>query len=163
MNLTHEAQFTEAQIQSIDVGTILIYSDASNFQKWEVMEIFDGGFTAESEDETVDFWFNSLQSGWEIKSIAPVEIEYHTNQRGFNTGVFTDANGEECSIQESSRGGNLIWVGCSNPGVKSFGENGWESVELPQLVANNRMHLDRSMAAALWLVLKAFAETGELP
>ena len=50
----------------IFVGDILIYCDACNCERWQVTELFDGGFEAKNDYETKDFWFNELQYGWSI-------------------------------------------------------------------------------------------------
>jgi hypothetical protein len=66
MNISGETRFNQAEIESIQVGTKLIYSDAANYQKWFVIELFDGGFAAKDDYETKDFWFDELQNGWSI-------------------------------------------------------------------------------------------------
>lgn len=48
------------------VGAKLIYSDASNFCRWTVTEIFDGGFLAKDDYEEKDFWFDTMQDHWEF-------------------------------------------------------------------------------------------------
>jgi len=86
---------------------------------------------------------------------------------------FEDANGELCSIQESSaaRDEGLIWLGCNEIGLKKFiPGGGWRDVELrddgPSGVmhtANTRMHLTQSMVKDMLPTLKYFAKHGTLP
>lgn len=47
-------------------GDILYYVDSANCQRWEVIELFDGGFAAKDDYEEKDFFFSELQKGWEI-------------------------------------------------------------------------------------------------
>ena len=49
-------------------GDVVYYSDAANFQRWEVTELFDGGFEAKDGYETKDFYFNGLQIGWQLSA-----------------------------------------------------------------------------------------------
>jgi hypothetical protein len=93
--------------------------------------------------------------------------------RGFSIHEFEDANGVECSLQESiaARDEGLIWLGCSKIGLKRFvPHEGWSDVELehnpPYGVlhqANTRMHLTQSQVRALLPALAYFAEHGVLP
>ena len=47
------------------VGDSITYIDNCNFQRWNVTELFDGGFIAIDSDGYEDiFYFNSLQLGW---------------------------------------------------------------------------------------------------
>jgi len=74
----------------------------------------------------------------------------HTS-RGFLITAFKDANGVDCSIQESSMATEaLLWLG-RNVGVHVEG----------QCLA--RMHLTPAMAARLIPLLQHFVETGRLP
>lgn len=44
---------------------VLYYTDCANCQKWNVMELFEGGFVAKDDEENEDvFFFNELQLGW---------------------------------------------------------------------------------------------------
>jgi hypothetical protein len=97
-----------------------------------------------------------------------------TTERGFRIDEFTDANGERCSLQESSRSGEegLIWLGCSEIGLKRLTpRQGWKPAPLEcdplgsgvAYSANNRMHLTQSQVRALLPALHHFAETGQLP
>lgn len=101
-------------------------------------------------------------------------MQKKTTERGFSYFLFTDANGAECTLQESSadRDEPLVWLGCSEIGLKRFTPGqGWEAVQLEDdmhkggvgHVANNRMHLTLSQVRDLLPVLQHFAETGELP
>lgn len=56
------------------VGDVLLYIDGENCQKWEVIELFDGGFEAKDNYETRDFWFHELQYGWQFSEKTK---EYH--------------------------------------------------------------------------------------
>jgi hypothetical protein len=66
---------------NIKVNDILIYSDASNFEKWLVTETFKGGFEAKNDFETKDFMFSELQYGWSIsdKTKANNNLYFRTN------------------------------------------------------------------------------------
>jgi hypothetical protein len=86
-------------------------------------------------------------------------------ERGFKRADFTDGNGEGCSIQESSAvESDFLWLGVNEtiPKVLVRGE-GWKDVPLPEdALTASRMHLTRENAAALWPLLKRFAERGRL-
>lgn len=58
----------ELNQNSIKVSDVLIYTDNSNSERWEVTELFEGGFEAKNEFETKDFMFNELQIGWKISA-----------------------------------------------------------------------------------------------
>lgn len=71
-------------------------------------------------------------------------------QRGFARAEFLDANGDTCSIQDSSVATDaLLWLGCDH-GMHVDG----------QCLA--RMHLTREMVAALLPLLHRFVETGSI-
>lgn len=71
-------------------------------------------------------------------------------ERGFLCGSFTDANGDECSIQESSAAERpLLWLGMDE-GTHHHGE------------CMARMHLDRRLARQLIRHLQRFVDTGRL-
>jgi hypothetical protein len=53
---------------NLKVTDIIFYADDSNCEKWEVTELFEGGFEAKGEFETKDFMFSELQIGWSISS-----------------------------------------------------------------------------------------------
>lgn len=105
------------------------------------------------------------------------ESEVQTTNRGFEIVEFTDHNGVECSIQQSSAidmstpdgldnpGSSLLWLGCNRADPQYFvpyGDPPWRPVEMPeQYVANTRMHLNRSQVAALIEQLQSWLETGE--
>ena len=103
-------------------------------------------------------------------------IKTEATQRGFMRGEFKDANGVECSIQESSaipreEDGALIWLGPNKIEMKHFkAGQGWR--DMPEFdkfsheehyVSNTRMHLTQADVKALLPVLQFFAEHGELP
>ena len=70
-----------------------------------------------------------------------MRIDIQPNERGFDTGKFTDVYELECSIQKSSSAAeDRIWLG----------------------VHDNRMHLSREHVEALLPLLQAFVDTGEL-
>lgn len=101
------------------------------------------------------------------------------NDRGFMIGKFKDSNGVECSIQESSamrteeEGGNCLWFGANDIGLKIFIPNGnpsWRDIDIkdvfPQAetaLANTRMHLSQEDVRKLLPTLEYFAEHGLLP
>ena len=94
-------------------------------------------------------------------------------ERGFGIFDFKDANGVECSLQESSAAQDegLIWLGCNKIGLMRFAPyEKWSEVELEQNhpggvthTANTRMHLTQSQVRALLPALTYFAEHGVLP
>lgn len=113
-----------------------------------------------------------------------------TTQRGFARIDFKDANGEGCSLQESSAYGSeeegaLIWLGVDSVQPKFFSPDfnetpwvvdhtfppGWSDVPLPEgedrpagrtVMLSGRMHLTQAQVRALLPHLKRFAKTGEL-
>lgn len=95
-----------------------------------------------------------------------------TTARGFQIDTFEDANGVECSLQESSamHDEGLIWLGAREIGLKRL-RNGWHDVPLPgrdedpntAYLANTRMHLTQSQVRRLLPALTYFAEHGVLP
>ncbi|TCU34086.1 hypothetical protein [Rhizobium azibense] len=92
-----------------------------------------------------------------------MKIEF-TN-RGFGRIEFTDRNGVECSLQESSLANEeAIWLGCNkaNPQVLVPGQS-WQPVEMPEgYVANTRMHLTRDMVRELLPHLQRFVDEGTI-
>lgn len=94
--------------------------------------------------------------------------------RGFSYKNFTDRNGVECSIQQSSLATEeAIWFGANNIGVKEFVAHrqpeAWVTLDYideftmgKHYVANNRMHLTRKQLKKLLPTLIKFVETGEL-
>ena len=96
----------------------------------------------------------------------------HTG-RGFAYYEFTEVNGESCNIQKSSSAmEDCIWLGSKNIGLKGFVPYvGWSDVTEDQIrekfgfqdiVANNRMHLNREQVKALLPILQKFVDTGEI-
>ncbi|MCP4410164.1 MAG: hypothetical protein GY807_20965 [Gammaproteobacteria bacterium] len=100
-------------------------------------------------------------------------MDTHSTERGFLVGEFEDANGEVCTIQESSaaRSEGLIWLGCKEIGLRKLVPyQGWSDVELENNnpngiahTANNRMHLTQSQVQELLPTLQYFVEHGRLP
>ncbi len=101
-------------------------------------------------------------------------MEMEVTGRGFARGNFTDRNGVECSLQESSLATErCIWLGCDELDLQMFIPNGrpsWRKVNLhaafplaESFVANTRMHLSQAQVAELLPALQHFVETGELP
>lgn len=95
-----------------------------------------------------------------------------TTARGFGLLTFTDRNGTECTLQESSLATEAaIWLGAAKLEVKRFPGNytGWHDVDFAALlpgqdiVGNERMHLTQDHVRSLLPALQHFAETGELP
>lgn len=77
-------------------------------------------------------------------------LEVKPTERGFLRGDFTDANGDACSIQESSIDPlDKIWLGM-NQGTHHLGE------------CCARMHLTREHVRSLLPWLTLFVETGML-
>lgn len=76
------------------------------------------------------------------------ELEVEKNCRGFELIEFKDANGEECSLQQSSAidfesddhspGCSMLWLGCNENGKFHMGD-----------YLSPRMHLTCPMAAEL--------------
>lgn len=97
-------------------------------------------------------------------------------ERGFQIVKFKDANGVECSLQQSSAislaregamespGSSFIWLGCDKADPKEFvpfGEPSWRPVEMPATyVANTRMHLNTEQVKMLIASLESWLETG---
>lgn len=93
-----------------------------------------------------------------------MQLKY--THRGFIRADFKDANGVECSIQESSAAEqSLLWLGCNDPNAMQFPGNntGWHPYKLPENVqCTTRMHLSREQVAELLPLLQQFVESGEL-
>lgn len=47
-------------------------------------------------------------------------MELNDTARGFAIGKFTDAYGQECSLQKSSKIGDYIWLGVDSPKLVVF-------------------------------------------
>ena len=90
-------------------------------------------------------------------------IELDQTERGFSLGNFKDANGVECSIQDSSVATEpMLWLGPNgpNPKVLVFNE-GWVPAEIPDgIECTTRMHLTSDQCVELVKVLNRFIETG---
>jgi hypothetical protein len=103
------------------------------------------------------------------------EFKSSITARDFGVVTFTDHNGVECSIQQSSAigpsndamdrpGSSMIWLGCNeaDPQYLVRGK-GWMPVQMPkQYIANTRMHLERSHVEELIKVLQTWLDTGEV-
>jgi hypothetical protein len=77
-------------------------------------------------------------------------MKLYRTQRGFARADFKDANGQACSIQDSSVAtDDMLWLGCDKG----------EHVQGECLA---RMHLTRKQAAALVPLLTRFADTGTI-
>lgn len=76
--MTSEVEKNQKLIQ---VNDVLIYCDNSNSEKWVVTELFEGGFQAENDYETSDFYFNELQNGWYISEKTKKENELYSKFR----------------------------------------------------------------------------------
>lgn len=83
----------------------------------------------------------------------PEPLELKPTQRGFPRAEFTDFNGTECSIQESSIATDYcIWLGVNKPNPMQFPGNktGWHAYPLPEnVLCTTRMHLGREQVRAL--------------
>jgi hypothetical protein len=109
-------------------------------------------------------------------------LEVTSNHRGFMFASFNDANGVECSIQESSamccdeKEGSYLWLGVddANPqimasqahkfGVQTTETTGWVPYPVPNEVSmTTRMHLTQRQIKKLLPLLKHFAKHGILP
>lgn len=99
-----------------------------------------------------------------------------TTNRGFQIVKFKDANGVECSLQQSSAvdlnrddalgnpGASFIWLGCNNADPKEFvpgGDPSWQPVPMPgTYIANTRMHLNAEQVRTLINNLQSWLDTG---
>lgn len=100
-----------------------------------------------------------------------MELKKGYTNRGFTNIEFKDFYESECSIQQSSIATeNAIWFGINDAEPKimasdtSEGGTGWVKFEIPKEVSlNTRMHLTQEQVKEILPILKAFAETGELP
>jgi hypothetical protein len=109
-------------------------------------------------------------------------MKIEANHRGFLVGEFEDANGQKCSIQESSacprdeEEGSYLWLGNddANPmvmafdapriGVQTTETTGWVPYPIPkEVLMHTRMHLSQRQVKELLPLLNYFAEHGELP
>jgi hypothetical protein len=110
-------------------------------------------------------------------------MKQETTARGFDVVTFHDANGHECSLQQSSAirsypnswdrpGSSCIWLGvddakpqilASDARRLGYGDegNGWVPYHVPEgVLLTTRMHLDRDQAAMLRDLLTCWLETG---
>lgn len=111
------------------------------------------------------------------------EIKEEFTNRGFRRRNFTDALGEECSIQESSTATEeRIWLGIDEPKLTAMSidvpklpsiewvpdegstkTTGWSTAVLPKNAhIFGRMELNREMCKKLGKILTRFAKSGEL-
>lgn len=95
-----------------------------------------------------------------------MSIEIGKTARGFTIGEFKDANGVECSLQQSSVAtDDFIWLGCNepNPRILPGDGTGWHPYPIPEnVLCDTRMHLSRDQVEELLPHLQRFVETGEL-
>jgi hypothetical protein len=93
--------------------------------------------------------------------------------RGFERIDFADANGEACSIQQSSAigddddaferpGSSMLWLGVNDPVPKVLVQNeGWQPVPLPEdVLLSGRMHMNREMVIELVVKLRNWLDSG---
>lgn len=90
-----------------------------------------------------------------MKVTANVEVVFNPQMRGLARADFVDANGEECSLQESSLAGDEphIWLGCN------------KNAPIHHLTLepmSPRMHLSQSHVRELLPYLMRFAQEGVL-
>ncbi len=98
-------------------------------------------------------------------------MEIRPTARGFLRTDFEDANGDECSLQESSacRDEGLIWLGASHAVPRVFTPGvGWADAVIEEppggsVLMQGRMHLTQSHVRDLLPALQYFAEHGNLP
>ena len=115
-------------------------------------------------------------------------IKFELTTRGFAINHFTDRNGQDCLLQESSicadKDGAYIWLGCNNPEGKfavfpqmmtdatsqALGlHSGWNEKSLKKMFpdcdinTSDRMHLSQKMVKKLLPALQYFVKTGSLP
>ena len=96
--------------------------------------------------------------------------------RGFERVDFADANGQACSLQQSSAidtsepysidrpGTSMLWLGVDEvvPKTLVYGQ-GWTPIQLPDhAMTAGRMHLTRSQVVVLVEKLQAWLATGSL-
>jgi len=85
-----------------------------------------------------------------------MDIYFRTTSHGFLRGDFGDANGERCSVQESSVATEpMLWLGQDHG--THYEHEGLESK------CCARMHLTQEHARCLAGLLQYFADHGELP
>ncbi len=108
-------------------------------------------------------------AAWEASELDGVSRS--VTARGFALLKFTDRNGVECSLQESSLATeSAIWLGADSLSVKRFADDGegWQDVDFAALfpgqhiVGNERMHLTQEQVRYLLPYLQHFAQYGDL-
>jgi hypothetical protein len=93
-----------------------------------------------------------------------VKLVFKRTQRGFARAEFVDLYGEPCSIQASSLNeAQAIWLGTDAPVIMLNDNRHPDPKGAGLSTLGGRMHLDRTRARRLALVLAAFAEFGTLP
>lgn len=60
-NLISEVEKNQKLVR---VNDVLFYVDNANSQRWNVVELFEGGFVAKDDYEEKVFFFCELQHGW---------------------------------------------------------------------------------------------------
>lgn len=97
-------------------------------------------------------------------------MEFKLTQRGFSLIEFNDIYGSECSIQKSSLATeDAVWIGINNANPKimasqtSKGGTGWVPYDIPEnVLLTTRMHINCEQAKEVSIILRHFAEYGEL-
>jgi hypothetical protein len=102
-------------------------------------------------------------------------MERTKTKRGFEIVNFNDANGVDCSLQQSSKigrqegalenpGSSFLWLGCNdaNPMHLVLDDHpSWRPVEMPaEYIANTRMHLNPDQVRMLIANLQSWLDTG---
>jgi len=67
----------------LEVGDTLNYIDTANFQTWTIVELFEGGFTAKDDYETKDYFYDELQTGWQVSHNSLKRITLNPNNIHF--------------------------------------------------------------------------------
>lgn len=100
-------------------------------------------------------------------------LKYDTTVRGFGYYQFTDRNGRECSLQESSiariesEDGSVsdgaIWLGIDRDPDGTVPIEKWDAALQVTVKLGVRMHLSQSQVRELLPLLTYFVEHGDLP
>ena len=152
--------------------------DKSFRSKSEIFDYFIGANIScytENGYEQIDNHTQPTVSGYRV------EFKPETTSRGFKKEVFKDADGNLCSIQESSAlEEDLIWVGLESADPRMLARDailsgyitkkdipkvngvpvGWVSIDLPkELLLSTRMLLNKEQAGALAQKLLEFSKS----
>lgn len=99
-------------------------------------------------------------------------MDVQNTNRGFQIVAFIDANGEACSMQQSSAigeeddaidnpGSSMLWLGINRVQPQSWPP--WKDVPLPaDCTSSGRMHLTRNQVKELVAHLRRWVRTGSL-